>query len=408
LLNKRKNKMMLDTKVLTKEIRKLILLAKADKRRTSIVLIILIIGAALFIRSAIERSKEEAPKKELEQVARVSVFKVTKTKFEDTIPVMGLVSGKISSDLVFEVNGIVDKVSHREGDVVLKGGLIISLDKKDARLKYDYSLSKLRTAEAEMRAQEQEFIMKKELFDACTITKNAFEKAGFEFDAVKSKYDSAFKEMEFARSELEKTELKAPFPGILGSIEVQEGEFVTPNRKVTSIHFIKSVYVDSGIIEKDLDKVTKGFEVKLTVDTFPGKTYTGKIVSISPVVEGRTRSANAKIEIENNDSKALLLPGMFARAEIVIFKKDDAMIVPRLSLKDLNKDGESESVYVVNDEKARAVEVKQGYVSTDYVEIIEGLKEGDRVIVESEGSLENLPKVEIIEQEEAIDDEPIK
>jgi len=389
-----------------KKINKLILLAKADKRRTSIILIILIIVAgALIIRGAIERGKEEMPKKESEQIARVSVFKVGRTKFEDTIPVMGLVSGKISSDLVFEVNGIVDKIIHREGDVALKGDLIISLDKKDASLKYEYSVSKLKTAESEMRAQEKEFIMQKELFDACTITKNAFEKASFEFDAAKSKYDSAFKEMEFARSELEKTDLKAPFPGIVGPIEAQEGEFVTPNRKVASIHFIKSVYVDAGIIEKDLDKVIKGFEVKLTVDTFPGKTYTGKIIRISPVVEGRTRSANAKIEIENNDPNALLLPGMFARAEIVIFKKDDAMIVPRASLKDLNKDGESESVYIVNDEKARAVEVKQGYISTDYVEIIDGLKEGDLVIVESEGSLENQPKVEIIEQEEATEEE---
>lgn len=376
------------------------------KRVIPIVLIVAVLAmGGLLIKGVIEKNRQPPAKKELEQVARVNVFKVKKTKFEDTIPVMGLVSGKISSDLVFEVNGIVSKILHREGDVISKDEVIISLDKKDASLKYEYSVSKLKTAESEMRAQEKEFIMQKELFEAGTITKNAFEKASFEFDAVKSKYDSAFKEMEFAQSELDKTDLKAPFPAIVGPIEVQEGEFVTPNKKVTSIHFIKSMYVDVGIIEKDLDKVTKGYEVKLSVDTFPDKTYIGKVVRVSPVVEGRTRSANAKIEVENNDAKAFLLPGMFARAEVIIFKKDDAIIVPRISLRDLNKDGQSESVYVVNSGKAKPVEVKQGHVSTDYVEIVQGLKENDLVIVESEGSLENQPKVEIIEQEEAAEEE---
>ncbi len=245
---------------------------------------------------------------------------------------MGLVSGKVSADLVFEVNGVVSEIIHREGDVVLQNDVIASLDKKDATLKFEYASSKLNTARSEMLAAEKDFIMKKELFQAGTITKHAFEKASFEYEAAKSKFDSADKEMEFARSELEKADLKAPYDGILGPMEAERGEFVTPNTKVTSIHFVKSVYIDIGVIEKDIDKIRMGQESKIYVDSYPNKIYKGNIVRMSPVVEGRTRSASAKIEIENDDIKALLLPGMFARAEVMIFKKDDAMIVPKVAL----------------------------------------------------------------------------
>ncbi len=75
--------------------------------------------------------------------------------------------------------------------------------------------------------------------------------------------------------------------------------------------------------------------------------------------------------------------------------------MPTLCVQDSNNDGKPDSVYLIKEQKAQLVPVETGYASTDFAEIIEGISEGDLIVTEAEGSLEDQPKVEITETEEA-------
>lgn len=354
----------------------------------------------LLIRGIISRIP--APiEKEVEKVVRVRAFKAMKADFMDELPAIGLVLAEREVELSFEINGVVEYIFHREGDVMQMGDVIASLRKEDAQLKFEYAQSKCNTATSDMLAGEKRLEVFEELFKAGTVTKTSYEKAILEHESEKSKAVSAEKELEFARLELEKTDLAAPIGGAIGTIEVEEGEWVTPSTKITTLYDINNVYVDAGIIEKDMTKVAPGQTVKVKVDTYPLKEYIGVVERIAPVIGERTRSATAKVKIVNDDTEHMLLPGMFARANILVFEKKEAIIVPTLCVQDSNNDGKPDSVYLIKEQKAQLVPVETGYASTDFAEIIEGISEGDLIVTEAEGSLEDQPKVEITETEEA-------
>ena len=169
--------------------------------------------------------------------------------------------------------------------------------------------------------------------------------------------------------------------------------------------YIDSELQEGGIniivIEKDINRVALGQKAKITVDTYPGVEFEGQIENIAPIVEGRSRTLTVKIRIKNDNPRGTLLPGMFARIWVSVYEKKNTIRLPGACLYDLNNDGEFDSVYVVTSENiAKATPVRIGYVSTDYIEIIDGLREGEQVVSETMAELKDGVKVDVIEVQE--------
>ena len=143
-----------------------------------------------------------------------------------------------------------------------------------------------------------------------------------------------------------------------------------------------------------------GETMKITVDTYPGREFTGKVENISPIIEGKSRTLAVRARLDN--PKGELLPGMFARALIYVFEANETIMVPNLTLYDLDEDGAFDSVYVITPENAIRVRgVDIGYVSTDFVQITRGLREDELVVVEAQGEIKEGVPVEIIEVQES-------
>lgn len=311
------------------------------------------------------------------RLVRSDVYLVEKVDFVDTLPVMGLVRGGESVDIGFQVAGVVADVAYNEGKLIKKGDLVAALDSTDARLKVEYNESKVKAAEKRVEVHEQLFKLKNVI------------KA--KLDEVRYEYESQLKELEFARRELEKTRLIAPVTGLLGPIEAEVGEMITPNTKLTSIYAVGYVYLDLGIIEKDIGKISLGQTINAKVDAYPDVKRTGEIVSISPVIEGKSRNFKVRAKISNNSADAMFLPGMFSRANVEVYSAKEALVIPMTAIKD-NK------VYVLEEGKAIAKEIKIGYRSYDYAEITSGLNAGDKIVAELEGDFTDEPKIEIINE----------
>jgi len=313
---------------------------------------------------------------EQKEAVPVRCYKVAPMDFKDDLPVMGTVKGGLEIPLKFEINGVIDSINFREGDMVNKGDIIASLNKKDAQLKVDYAKSKLESTKTQALAAKKKYEIHKNLYDIGGIIKAKLEEVELEAKSASEQAKSAEVELKSAEAEFQKTDLAASREGVLGIREAEAGEFVTPNNKIATLYDISEIFVELGIVEKEVDKVTLGQDVIVTVDAHSGATFKGKVDYIYPVIEGKSRTLTAKVRLQNPDVQ--LLPGMFARAMITVAEFKDAMVIPSLSL---NKKDEGYNVAVVDAQnKARIKPVKVDYVTTDYSVIGEGLYEGELVV----------------------------
>ncbi len=318
---------------------------------------------AVFSKSDKKKKKDKAGGPQ--EAMAVNALEVKADRFQDTLVAVGTIAGGSEIPLRFEVDGPVDYFEFREGDKVRKGDIIARLNQRDAYLK-------MKRAELELDQYEK-------LYAIGGVARGRLEEARLAAD--------------LARSELEKTVLRAPRDGILGDKDAEVGEFITPNKKIATLVNIETVVVRVGIIEKEIDKVFPGQKVMLTVDTYPGVEFTGRVENISPLVQGTSKTLTVEARLDNEGG--LLLPGMFARTRIVIFEEDNAIVVPNDSLE---KTQTGFRLFVVTkDNKAEARDVEVGYVSSQFSQITGGLSPGELVVTQKPQDLKPGTPVKVIE-----------
>ncbi|MBI3333019.1 MAG: efflux RND transporter periplasmic adaptor subunit [Candidatus Omnitrophica bacterium] len=341
-----------------------------------------------------------APGMEEEAVpVAVRTFKAARIEFTDLLPTMGTVWGESEVELKFEVNGVVKSVDFREGDLVTQGQVLATLEDRDATLRAEYAEGKQRTAQTQLDLAEKRLSINQDLYRLGAIIRPKLEESQLEVEQARAQVETAEKEVELARAELDKTKLSAPIDGVMGTREIDAGEYVTPQSVVATLMDVKSVYVELGIIERDIERIKLGQRVKVSVDSLPNIPFEGKIDNLAPLVEGKSRTLTAKVKVENPQGK--LLPGMFARSEIAVFEKPNALVVPTSALRDTDGDGKFDSVFVIEGEQAKLKPMSLGYLTTDYAEIADGVQEGEQVVTEARGPLKEGSKVTLLETEEA-------
>lgn len=359
-----------------------------------------------------EISKPPSVEKKSEEIETVPIlvraFKVTRTSFSDILPVMGTVKGETEIELKFEINGVIKSIHFSEGAKINKDDPIASLNPKDAQLKLEYANSKLASSQSGYQSKLKNLEVNQSLYEAGAIIKSKLEEIKFACESAKFEVETAKAEKALADNELKKTTIYAPTDGVMGLRDAEEGEFVTPQDNVVSLFKIDDVLLEMGIVERDINKVKLGQNTKVYVDTYPDIVFEGTVDSISPVVEGRSRTLTAKIKVSNPEN--LLFPGMFCRAEILIFELKDALLAPSASLisagvgitlapvirhQSVEIDGDGKKTGIV-----QLLRLKIGYASSDYVHIAEGLNEGDLVVIEAQGELNDNAKVQITAIEE--------
>lgn len=350
--------------------------------------------------------KEE--KKSVSTPVLTRTFKVKRMDFKDTLPVMGTIKAKAEIPLKFEVSGVIKKIYFKEGELINKGDLIASLENKDATLKLQYTENKVLSAKSSYESLLKKLEIYKQLFEAGAIIETKLKEVELDVESAKAELEAAKTEREIAKEELKKTTLYATTEGLMGPKEAEEGEFVTPQDEIGSLLDISEVFVEAGIVERDINRVKAGMKTNISVDAYPNKMFTGVIERIYPIVEGKSRTFTAKIKVLN--PQGLLLPGMFSRVEIFSVELEDALIVPAISL--ISTGEETFLLPVIPKETIEVEEegtmlgtvkfypTKIGYLSSDYAQILGGVKEGDLVVTEAQGDLNDNMRVRIVGVEE--------
>jgi len=358
-----------------------------------IVLIVVLFKAVVNVRNILFKKKEAKEVFEvIDEGAPVKVYKVRRMDFKDTLPVLGMIKGYKEIMLKFQVSGLLESFNFEEGEKVQEGDIIANLEQRDALLKLKYAELELDSA--------------KKIFELGGIIENALEKAKLEYES--------------AKSDLEKTNIYAVSDGVLGIQDMDVGSYVSPNDRIGIFIDITKVYAEFDVIEKDVPKLKLGQKSEVFVDALPNKDFVGTVDTISPLIEGRTRTQRVRVELKNPDG--VLKPGMFIRGLISTYEKKNAIIIPASSLK---KKEEGYIVYVVrpeeepaqaegDEEKEKAVDaekemgtieirpIKISYMTQDKVEIEEGLEEGELIVMELAQDFQDKEKVEVVEIQEIL------
>jgi membrane fusion protein, multidrug efflux system len=311
------------------------------------------------------KSGEGAGVEVAEAGTQVKVLKIAKTDFSDSILAMGTIKGFAQVNLGFQISGTVSAFNFREGDEIKAGQIIVQLDPQEQMLKYEEAKVNYNNVQA--------------LYDLGAV--------------IPLKLQEAKIKLDLAQSDLAKTAIVAPTDGILGSREVEVGSAANPNMKVATFLDINDVFAEVGIMEREINKVVVGQDVKINIDAYPDLDFGGTVTNIAPMVKGKSKTLSVKVQIAN--PYRLLLPGMFVRVRIKIFQAKNAVIIPRPALKKVKG---AYHVFTVNqNNKCEFKTVKLGYVTTDNVQITEGLNEGDLVVVEGMEELKDGSKVQVME-----------
>lgn len=343
-------------------------------------------------------AEKAAGEKKPEEKPKIKVYKVAKENFIHVMETLGTIQAKSKVDLRFEVNGLIDVLTVKEGDLVRQDDTVSELAHGDSELKVDFRKSKLKEAQIELKNWESKVAQNKELLDAGAITQSKYDESVFAKERGEQAVKSAKIELKSAEAELEKTYLKTPIEGIVGAVKVQKGEFVTSQALVITVMEVAEVHCEFSVLEKDIQNVKEGLEIMLSVDSYAGEKFPGSIISMGSMVEtSEGRARKVKALVKNPDNK--LLPGMFAHVEVVLLQREDAITIPVSAFTDEN----TLTVWVLGEgDKVAKREIKVEHRSPEKALIESGIKVGDLVVLDAISvKLQEGQQVEVVEVREA-------
>ncbi|MGV8119016.1 MAG: efflux RND transporter periplasmic adaptor subunit [Candidatus Xenobiia bacterium LiM19] len=240
-------------------------------------------------------------------------------------------------------------------------------DEKSARTRYESATSRLSREELNYR---QGHGASKEVFEA----ELAYRQAEAEYEsAVRSFEILGVSESNHGRT----FSVTSPLDGEVSVLSISQGEAVVPTTPLMTVIDTRTLWLQANIYEKDLNKVHTGSHVYFTVSAHPGRTFTGKVSFISPLMDEKTRNVKARVQVSNSD-KSLKLH-MPARGWINCGSQKRALMVPKSAIVKLGNDT---LVYIEKDKRGSYLPrpVSLGVELPDLVELKEGVKTGERVV----------------------------
>ncbi len=291
----------------------------------------------------------------------VTVEEVTPERLTERLSTTGTIRANEQVELVSEISGKIDEIRFREGSRVAAGQLLLKID--DTELQAQREREQFRLELAERRERQ-----KKQLRDQGVISEDEYDVALNEANVLRS-------QLRLIEAQLAKTEIRAPFAGVIGLRYVSDGSYLSPQKRIATLQDVDSVKVDFSVPEKYASRVKPGGEIAFSVKG-DERTFTAEIYAVEPSVDADTRSLSLRARSANPDGA--LVPGAFADVELVVAEFDDALTVPAIAV--VPELG-GKKVFVVEGGKAQPRAVETGIRTDERVQIVSGLAPGERVIV---------------------------
>jgi membrane fusion protein, multidrug efflux system len=346
------------------------------------------------------------------QPVEVSTAQVVERNTRRGIEVVGSLEAEDEVTVSSQLSGNLDEITVDVGTSVQRGQVIARVDNRELKLRVEQAVATLRQAEAKLGIKPGErFDLQKQpdvrqaraalerarydwtaaqnLVDKGDISRQQFDVAQRAFEQAEARYQAALENVRNLEAQIEEkravlalaskevtdTAIISPISGVVREKLASRGEYLQPGKPVATIVQVNPLRLRLEVPENFAASISRGQAVTLKVDSFADREFQGHIKRINPSVDEKSRSLVAEAEVAN--SAGLLRPGMFARAQILSKAEGVALMVPEkavVSLAGVNK------VFVVNGNQASERQVKLGARDGSMVEVIEGVRVGERVI----------------------------
>lgn len=324
------------------------------------------------------QAKAEEDKKGADAVP-VEVAKVARHPVAASYTGTAALEPRAESQVVAKTSGVALTVLAEEGQAVKAGQTLVTLDADRARLA-------VAQTEAQLRKLENNYNRSQQLAAQQLISANENEQLRYDLANIRAQYN-------LMKLELSYTSVEAPISGVIASRSIKPGNFVQINTPIFRIVDNSRLEATLNVPERELATLKAGLPVTLQVDALPGKSVIGVVDRVAPVVDSGSGTFRV---VSRFDGDSGLQPGMFGRLRIDYDQRANALVVPRLAL--LDNEGDP-SVYVVRDGKAVRVRVALGYTDGGWVEVRDGVTEGDSVVTAGKAALRDGTQVQVLQNE---------
>lgn len=290
----------------------------------------------------------------------VDAFVISQTSISEDVEVPGTLKPYEETAIRAEVGGRVVQMNIREGSAVQKGTLLVKLFDEDLK-------AQLRKLRVQLKIKEKTEERNRELLAINGISQQDFDLSTLEVENLRADIEST----EIAIS---KTEIRAPYTGVVGLRNISLGSYISPSDIVTTIRQVDKLKLEFSVPEKYAKDIGKGYAVRFRVDG--GKQdHTATVIATENNVDQNTRTLQVRAEVTGKNKE--LVPGLFAKVNLQLGKNDRALLVPTQAV--IPNIRNKQVVLLRGDSPTFAV-VETGMRDSAYVEIIHGVSVGDTVI----------------------------
>ncbi|RGN44795.1 MULTISPECIES: efflux RND transporter periplasmic adaptor subunit [unclassified Bacteroides] len=263
-------------------------------------------------------------------------------------------------DLSFETSGKITDINFTEGSTVQKGQLLAKINDRPLQ-------AQLKKLQAQLKLAEDRVFRQNALLVKDAVSKEAYEQ-------VKTDLASLNADIDLIKANIQQTELRAPFDGIIGLRQVSVGSYASPTTIVAKLTKISPLKINFSVPERYAKEIKKGTRLTFSLDGYL-KDFDATVYATESKVDPASRTLSVRALYPNTGTK--LLPGRFASIKIKMHEIPNAIAIPSEAI--VPEMGKSK-VYLYKNGKSMPVEVKTGLRTDTQVQIINGLHVGDTII----------------------------
>ncbi len=347
---------------------------RAIPRRGVGILAALAVLAVLAAPKLIQLRRTSAPATApTENTLRVRAYRVIPILLTERLTTTGTVRANEEVEIVSEISGKISDIYFKEGSRVTVGQLLLKIDDSELAAERQRALYRVALAERAEARQRQ-------LLEDGVISSENYDVAFGELNVLRA-------ELQLIEAQLLKTEIRAPFSGVIGLRWVSPGSYLSSQTRIASLNELDPIKLDFAVPEKYSALMKVGDGISFEVEGF-NRNFPGTIYAVEPSIDASTRSLRVRARCPNSDGA--LIPGAFANVDLVLRSIPDALTVPSIAV--IPELG-GKKVFVYEDGAAQPRSVETGIRSETAVQITSGLDEGDLVI--TSGILQMQPGLEI-------------
>lgn len=283
-------------------------------------------------------------------------------------------------DVICRTNGLVNQILVEEGDHVKNGSLLLKIDDREAQAVF-------KSSQATYDERKSQWERAQETFEKKIVSKEAHDQAKYNFEKSEADFQSS-------KLQLAYTEIRAPFEGVITKRFVENGGMLSPGQKVFTIVDTVPLLARIHLPEREIAKVKVGQTADLKLEALPDQSFQAKIKMINPVVD--PTSGTFKVTLEVTSGNSILRPGMFASVYLITQTHQNALLVPKQALL---LEAEKDTVFIVSGRFAYTQEIKIGFRDDKNIEILDGIKDGEYIIVVGQDGLNNGSEVKLFDMQ---------